>query len=278
MRPDTSSYYPDSPNSEPSDNARFMPGHEEDSFIPSEAQPIPAPEDVRAAHCPEDGADEATPCPVRTPENKPEWERGVDTLCHILSWVFVPLMMPLYGTLLLFTESPLAFTPYSTRLVVTFVVLGLTAIIPMLLVCLLKRLGLVDDLGLNGRKERQIPYIISIVTLGLTAGYFMMKHAPIWAAMFFAGGAVGGLVNLIVNFKWKISAHSAGIAGVVAMLVRLGEGVLPAPGILWWIMVSVLVAGALGSARVWLGRHTIMQVLAGYAVGFLSVYFMMMIH
>lgn len=274
MKPDVSSYYPESNNSGDSENARFMPGNNADSFIPSESVSmlLPGEESVESAE------EKTVDVPAaRAPENKPEWERGVDTLSHLLSWVFVPLLMPLYGTLLLFTESPLAFTPFSARVVVTLVVLGLTAIIPMMLVYLLKRLGLVEDLGLNGRKERLIPYIISIVTLGLTAGYFIMKHAPIWSAMFFAGGAVGGLVNLIINFKWKISAHAAGIAGIVAMLVRLGEGVLPSPGIEWWIMVSVLVAGALGSARVWLGRHTLLQVLAGYAVGFLSVYFMMMI-
>lgn len=44
------------------------------------------------------------------------------------------------------------------------------------------------------------------------------------------------------------------------------------PGMTIWIAASIIMAGLLGSARVWLGRHTLLQVLAGTAVGFLSVW------
>ncbi len=45
-----------------------------------------------------------------------------------------------------------------------------------------------------------------------------------------------------------------------------------ADGMVWWIVGAIITAGLLGSARIWLGRHTLMQVLAGSAVGFLSVW------
>ena len=64
---------------------------------------------------------------------------------------------------------------------------------------------------------------------------------------------------------------------VVALMVRIRMEWMPSDGILAWTVVWVLLAGILGSARVWLGRHTVGQVMAGYAVGFLSVYLLTMI-
>lgn len=189
-----------------------------------------------------------------------------------LSWVLVPLMMPVYGMMLVFSESILSYTSFRTKVVFTLIVFAINVVLPMLFVLVLKKIGLVQDVGLNNRKERSIPYIISIVAFLGSAVYMHFKGAPNWLSMFFVGGALAGVVNFIVNFRWKISAHAAGIAGVVAMLlIILKEGV-PQPGCYIWFIVMIVLSGMLGSARVFLGRHTPMQVLCGYAVGFLSVF------
>lgn len=190
----------------------------------------------------------------------------------LLSWVLVPLMMPVYGMMLVFSESLLSYTSFHTKVVFTLIVFAINVVLPMLLVLVLKKIGVVQDVGLNNRKERSIPYIITIIALLGTAVYVHYKGAPTWLTMFFVGGALAGVINFIVNFRWKISAHAAGIAGVVAMLlIILKEGV-PQPGCYVWFIVMIILSGLLGSARVLLGRHTPMQVLCGYAVGFLSVF------
>lgn len=206
------------------------------------------------------------------PKDETPLEHIVTRCANILSWVCVPLLMPVYGIILIFTLSFLAYAPFTTKLVFTLIVFGANFIVPMLLVLLLKKIGLVDDLGLNGRKERLIPYIISIVCLGGTGVFLYMKMAPLWVAMFYAGGALAALINMLINFRWKISAHAAGIAGVVAMLIQIMKEGPAAPETTGWIVASIIIAGLLGSARIWLGRHTLMQVLCGTAVGFLSVW------
>ena len=100
---------------------------------------------------------------------------------------------------------------------------------------------------------------------------------PMWVVMFYAGGALAGLIEAIINNWWKISAHGAGVAGLVALLVRMSHTPMVNPDVLTWLIVAVACAGLTGSARLWLGRHTLGQVLAGYAVGFCSVYFLTMI-
>ena len=199
-------------------------------------------------------------------------EKAISRFANLISWIFVPLLMPVYGIILIFSLSFLSMTTFNTKLVFTLIVFGANFLVPMLAVLLLKKMGLVEDVGLNGRKERLIPYIISILCLLGTGFFLYMKSAPLWVAMFFAGGALAAVINLIVNFKWKISAHAAGIAGIVAMLIQIMKEGVPSGGITWWIVGSIIMAGLLGSARIWLGRHTLLQVLAGTAVGFMSVW------
>lgn len=200
-----------------------------------------------------------------------------DRVSTFLSWVLVPLLMPVYGVLFAFNLSILNFTPVSVKTTFALITVAFTVVIPAMLVFLLKRMGVVQDIGLNGQKERLIPYIISIVSMAGTGIFMWYKGAPMWLVMFFAGGAVAGLVNLLINFRWKISAHAAGIAGVVALLIRIMHTSFSMPSSFVWLVVMVALAGLLGSSRVWLGRHTVWQVIAGYAVGFTSVILMTLI-
>ena len=97
-----------------------------------------------------------------------------------------------------------------------------------------------------------------------------------WMTMFFCGGAIAGAINLIINFKWKISAHAAGMAGVAAILLRMAHE-LPDTANITWLVIWLILTGILGASRIWLRRHTLSQVLAGYLNGFLCVWLMTMI-
>lgn len=199
-------------------------------------------------------------------------DKIITAISHFLSWVFVPMLIPVYGTLMILYLSMMSFVPASSKVVFTLAVVLFNVVIPMLFVIILKKLGYVKDLGLNNRSERPIPYIIMILCFSGTALFFHMKGAPLWMTLFYAGGALAALVNLIVNFWWKISAHAAAMAGLVALLIIINRDGLPHASIAGWLIATVILTGLLGSARVWLDRHTVGQVMAGYAVGFLSIY------
>lgn len=210
-------------------------------------------------------------------ENFKGCHKEIDIVSNILSWVLVPLLVPVYATILILWLSPLASLPLMAKCVFISIVALCSAFIPMGLVVLLKRFGLVDDLGLNGRKERLIPYLISICSFVAIAWLFHSKGMPAWVNLFYMGGALAGLINLLVNFRWKISAHAAATAGVVALLLVIAELNLTTPKIVVWTVIAVILCGLLGSARIWLGRHTPAQVICGSAVGFLSVYLIQLI-
>ena len=277
---DTSSYYPEVNGPDGKDDSWRLNDRHKDLFgsKPEENQKGDtevAPEEKRGGRL-EPPPYEHKPHGKNSKDHEEsDMEKGVSLFSNFLSWVLVPLLMPVYGIMLAFGLSVLELVPFGMRVNFTLIVAGINFVIPVLLVLLLKFLGVVDDVGLNGRKERLIPYMITVICIGVTAWFLAMKGAPLWLCMFFAGGAAAGIVNLLINLKWKISAHAAAIAGVVAMLIRMERETATEPVLFTWLIITVGLAGLLGSARIWLGRHTMWQVLAGYAVGFCCVFFLM---
>ena len=266
---DTSSYYPevDGPDG----------GKREDSLNGKHDSLFGKPEVLEIILKDEEQFSSREP-EFNTIDNPSKWEKAMDNFSHIISWVFVPLIMPVFGIIFIFRLSILDVIPAGLQTAVTFVIAGINFFAPMLLIFLLKLFGIVQDVGLNGQKERLIPYIITALCYGGSAWFVASRGAPVWVAMFFCGGVVASLVNLLINLKWKISAHAAAISGIVALLIRLQRDVAVESELFVWLLITVGCAGLLGTARVWLKRHTVWQVLAGYLVGFCSVFFMMYIH
>lgn len=270
---DTSSYYPEV-NGPDGDNKDSLNGRHDSLFgQPTVVEEIIMKEEIEEISS--GGGDDKDNAP-QAPET--EWEKGVTMFSHILSWLLVPLIMPVFGILFILRLSYLEVLPAGLQTAVTFVIAGINFFAPMLLIFLLKTLGVVQDVGLNGQKERLIPYIITALCYGCSAWFVASRGAPVWVAMFFCGGALAALINLCINFKWKISAHAAAIAGLIALLIRLQRDIAIEPQTFVWLIICIGAAGLLGSARVWLNRHTVWQVLAGYVVGFCSVFFLMYIN
>lgn len=263
MKLDTTGYYPSSPLDE------------EASTTPDQQ---PAAEESAAYQSAIASAEESTPR-SETPDPMPiaagdmtEGERFLTGVSNFLSWIFVPLMMPVYGAIIAFTLSILSFNMLSVRVLFIGLVAGINLLLPMSVIIILKRVGVLSDYGVNRRSERSLPYLIGIVCLIATAVLLYFKHAPLWFVAFYIGGVLTGIIELLVNLRWKISAHAAGAAGVVALLTYLVLYDFSLPSAFGWLVGAVAIAGLVGSARILLGKHSVWQVLAGYAVGFAAVY------
>ncbi|MDE5828230.1 MAG: hypothetical protein K2H57_11725 [Duncaniella sp.] len=199
-------------------------------------------------------------------------------LSEILSAVFSPLLVPTYGMILAAFLTILRFLPSNllwTAIGITFVI---TSLVPVGAIIALYRAGIIKDPALNERTERYIPYGVVILCY-LGCGFFFFKaSAPLWLPMFFAGGAAATAINVIVNRWWKISAHAAAMGGIVALMFRIVASHYALFNMNVWLSSVIIAAGLVMTARVYLERHTLGQVLAGCANGFLCVYLLSMIH
>lgn len=192
-------------------------------------------------------------------------------ISRLLSSLLSPLLMPSYGIFLTLWVSVLYYLPTGTRLVVLLVIFGITCLLPMTVIAILHNLKLIEDKTLVNKNERWLPYIAAILCYVGSGLYLNSIHMPQWAVAFIWGGVAACVVTTIINFRWKISAHMTGIGGLLAFLFRLRADGLGAFELLWLIYVVIILAGALGTARMCLNRHTLWQVLAGFVNGFVCV-------
>lgn len=196
---------------------------------------------------------------------------------RILSAVFSPLLVPTYGVAAGLWLSVLSLVPGNPLWVVVVVTWIITCLVPMAAIAGLVTLGKVKDPGLNNRSERTVPYIVTALCYLGCALYLYCHHAPAWLWGFPCGGALAVAICLPINFKWKISAHMAAMGGLVAVFMVLAVRSVAIYGMMWWITAAVIVAGLVGSSRIYLERHTLLQVLAGFAVGYICVFFISLI-
>lgn len=192
-------------------------------------------------------------------------------LAHFLSTALTPLLMPTYGVFLVFWVSVLCLLPYGTRVTVLLMCMGITCIIPLIFLSVLRHFKMVKNLHVDVREQRLIPYLFTALCYGVAAYYLYFHHSPQWLVMFMVGSALAVLVMALINLKWKISAHMAGIGGVVGLIFQIHRQGLGAFNLLWILCIVILVAGLLGSARMVLKKHDIWQVVTGALVGFLCV-------
>lgn len=194
-----------------------------------------------------------------------------------LSIIFSPLLMATYGVALAMVLSFLCFIPTATKLTVILETFLATTAIPVIAIFLLSKFKVVGDPKLNERKDRTWPYMIETACFIGLAIYLNHINAPAWLSLFLLGGAVALIVLTVVNRWWKISGHATGMGGLCALLFYLMLSGNSIYDLQWEFLVAVILSGLVCSSRLLLRRHTLMQVAAGFANGFLWVLLLPMI-
>ena len=193
-------------------------------------------------------------------------------IAQIFSDLFSPIMMPTYMIAFAVWTTPLVVIPEKVRLIVVAIVFVICSVIPTAVIVSLIRLGKVGDVSLSERKERTLPYIVSVLCYVGAAIYLSCIRAPFWLADFYIGAAVTSFLALLITFRWKISAHAAAVGGFASAVtwLAISHALLSSP--LLWLSAVYLICGIVGSSRLILGRHDAPQVFAGYLLGAASVY------
>lgn len=199
-------------------------------------------------------------------------------IAKIISYLFHPLLMPTYAFLLLFSIKAYfsLIIPTEGKLRILLLIFIVTFIFPVMVILFFKSRNMIKSLYQLTRQERKFPYV-TVIFFYLMA-YYLLKDVQISPIFHFFtfGATVLSMVAFIINFFWKISIHMIAIGGVIGMLIGLSfTGIV---GDLFLVVVSILIAGLIGFARLQLKAHTQLQVYTGFLLGvfgmmYLALYF-----
>lgn len=194
-----------------------------------------------------------------------------NALVSIIYNILSPLIIPTVATLFIFLLSLLAIMAPGAAVPYTLTVFGATFLLPVLLIFILQKTGIVRSFQLYDRNDRVIPYVLEFLALGAMAIFFIVKGGSPWIWRIFCGGAAISLTNLVVNFRVRISNHCSAIAALLAVIIVIQIYGLPQRSLFWWAVGTTLFCGFIGTLAILKGRHTLWEVLLGYATGFLGI-------
>jgi len=198
-------------------------------------------------------------------------------LAQFLSVILHPVLMPTYALLMIFQlNTYLAYvTSFQVKMALYIVIIFNTLVMPVVISYLLISKGYIKSFEMQKRQERLIPFVSNLVLL--MVAYYIMRQIvlPKLFYMLLLGAAASVVIAIFINLKWKISIHMIGIGGIVGTLFGISTFMLIDLRIP--IVISLLVAGLLGSARLTLEAHHPLQIYSGFFVGFFCEYFLLSI-
>ena len=192
-------------------------------------------------------------------------EKSIILTARVVSMLFTPFYLPLVGMMALFSFSYLGLMPWGYKLQVLTLVYLFTILLPSVLIHLYRRYRGWTLIELGHKERRAVPYVISILCYFFCIYLMDLLHIPHFMGSILYAALFIQVVCALINVWWKISTHTAAIGGVAGALFVFGElfGFNP----VWWLCVVLILAGILGTSRMILRQHSLLQVVVGFVVG-----------
>jgi membrane-associated phospholipid phosphatase len=210
------------------------------------------------------------------------------TLAKMMSWLFIPLFMPVFGLLIamyypaenesaLRSTTSLYFMPPQFKLHILSLFTILSVIAPGFSLLMLKRQKRIESVEMDIKEERNFPIGITVVYCSMLGAFvwFQIPRGLVPEVIFslpWAGVLASAIAGLINRYE-KISLHAMGAGMLFGFIVAYYN-----TQIIFDIdlIISVAILGGLiMSARMYLGKHTLRQSIMGYLLGFFTVFLML---
>ncbi|MCQ2193600.1 MAG: hypothetical protein MJZ28_01465 [Paludibacteraceae bacterium] len=192
----------------------------------------------------------------------------MELLSKILSVVFFPLFMPIYGAAMLFSISFFSYYPINYIYGAWYYILLFGVAIPFICILLLKLLGVIADIRLRDKRDRLLPYVMTGISYIVCAVILYALGLPFFVSLIVGGVALALIIDGVVSYFWKISAHMTGCGAILSgiLITSFDMQLFSFP----CVAGCVFVCGLVAMARLYLHKHTPGQVLAGFFNGVLS--------
>lgn len=159
-------------------------------------------------------------------------------------------------------------TPLKLKWIISAMIFSFSFILPVINIYILYKLNRISTFTLKEQSERTFPYILtSCFYFGL---FYLFLDLNIWPSIkvLIFGGGLSVLLTAIVNLKYKISAHTVGIGGLIGSLMMISlvlkYNAVPE------IAVLFLIAGIIATSRLYLEAHSPKQIYSGFLLGMVT--------
>lgn len=202
----------------------------------------------------------------------------------MISWVFVPLFMPLYALMILMfipsredyilNDDSLYFLPPEVKwsLLLIFFIFSIMA--PGLTLVIMMKRGMISNIEIDDKRERLIPLLVTAGYCLVLFLFFVIKSSNIYLPKYIYALPLSGFITIglfaWINFYTKISLHACGTGILFGLIYSYCAQSIYFDFSL--LMIAIIITGLVMSSRVYLNKHTLPQVIYGFVGSALIVF------
>jgi len=207
--------------------------------------------------------------------NTNEPKDSFSTLAKIITVIFHPLLMPVYGIAIIFSAPTLfGYLPFPVKKLLFLILLVNNVLLPLSLLPFFIHMNIISSWSLSDRKERIIPLVITTILYCTTSFIIFRFPIPVFFKSFIYATAFLSLIVTVINFRWKISLHSVGAGALIALVIILSLKMFTP--LVWYLISAVIAGGLILSSRLKLNFHNPQQVWFGFFTGIIGLALFMM--
>lgn len=168
---------------------------------------------------------------------------------------------------------------------VLITIVAIAIMFPLIAVLMMRALGLIKSLEMEDKYDRILPLIITgVFYMWLYINIRNNDNIPGIFTTFVLGSTIALFLALIINNFSKISLHAIGAGGVATIMLMIvfqwtygfTDLMIPFTSVGFRVsdrmamIIAIILAGAVGTARLYLKAHSKDEIFGGYLVGILS--------
>lgn len=160
------------------------------------------------------------------------------------------------------------FAPFSRLVILN--TLFFTGVLPTIPILYLIHKGKISDYFISDRRQRFVPFVITIICYLAWAGFMYLYRLPMFIVHIAINASILIAIITIITQRWKISVHLTTMGGFVGAI--FGACYHQAINPVAMLSILFVLSGALMMSRIKLKAHTPMQTVAGFLLGLVTTF------
>jgi len=182
----------------------------------------------------------------------------------IVSYVFHPVFLPFYVTVLYINIFDYLLTETVTDYILSLVFTG-TLVLPLLITFFLLKTKLIRSFLLETQGERFFPILLTGISIYITARLLMIGSLNSPLNSYLVGIVVTLSWILIFSKRMKVSLHVSSVSSALGFVIYLSQIFLINLSPI--VIVIILIIGLVSTSRVKLNAHSYKEITIGFIFG-----------
>jgi membrane-associated phospholipid phosphatase len=201
---------------------------------------------------------------------KTKFEKYQIIWAKVISVLFHPLFMPLYGVLIIFMAPTLFwYLPFKVKRIIFLIILINNVLIPISLLPFFRHRNIVNSLIMEERTDRIIPLLAASLLYSITSFVLFRLQIPVFLKTWFYSISFLSVLLLLITLWYKVSIHSAAAGALIGTILALSLKMSVSLG--WFFITSLVISGFVLASRLRLNLHNPLQVYTGFIAGLAGI-------